>query len=155
MRPEIVIGPVGHPHQLDPAETLQRSLGVPAVCRVVGHLVFFVLSEPETVAGEACLHEELVGAGHVVGENLVSDDPPIHRLLDGHLPRLATLSFLVLFRVEDQLQVFHLVEPGVRLVLGVDEYLGLCLRELSQTDHPLPGRDLVSVGFSDLDRAEG
>ena len=44
----------------------------------------------------------------------------------------------------------------MRLLLGVnEEVLGLGLRELAQADHPLSGRDLVSVGFADLGRPEG
>ncbi len=154
MGPEVVVGPVRDPDRLDPAEPAREALGVPAVTGVVGPLVGEVLAEAEAVGRDPDPAEELVGQGEVVRDVLVRHRARRnglgHAHLDGRLLRL-----LLGIREERHPVVRVPREARVRLLLGVDEDLGLGLGELAQADHPLPGRDLVPVGLADLGRPEG
>ena len=150
---QVVVGPVGNPHGLDPAETVHLDLGVPAVDCVVGHLVFQVLPEPEPCGVDPDLCQELVCKREVVAQELVGNDTLLDCLPNGHPERLALL--LGFLGVEHKLPVCEALEVRVALVPGVREDLTLSLGKLPKADYTLPGCDFVPVGLSYLHSPEG
>ena len=113
-----------------------------------------MLAEPESLRIHADSDQDLVRERDVVGDVFVHDHPFIHRGAHGVLDRLQ-IRTLPGGGEEGCGVVSVAIESRVILLVGVDEDLGLGLGELPQSDHALPGGDLVSVGLPDLDCAEG
>ncbi len=145
---EVIVGPVCHPHQLYPAQTVQKDLRIPAVSSIMGHLIGLVLSEAELLRVYAHRQEVLIGPGHIIGQGLVSDNSPLHRFAKAHL--LLHPLLLRLLGVELHPDCLDLIESGMGLVSWVDEDLCLGLGELPQSDHTLAGGDLISIGLANL-----
>ncbi|OQC71214.1 MAG: hypothetical protein BWX50_00547 [Euryarchaeota archaeon ADurb.Bin009] len=91
---------------------------------------------------------------YVVGDVLVCYHALVHRGAHRDCGRLEVLD-LPRDGEERRRMVCVTIERGVILLVGVDEDLGLRLRELPQPDHALAGGYLVSVRLPDLDGAEG
>ena len=91
---EVEVRPVGHAHDLYPAQSIQEDLGVPAVCGIMSHLIRFMLAEAKLIRSHSHRQEELVGSGHVVSESLMGHDALFHSLAKGHLLLFALLLCL-------------------------------------------------------------
>ncbi|VVB72010.1 Uncharacterised protein [uncultured archaeon] len=153
MRLEVVVRPVRHAHDLNPAQAVQQNLRIPAVSSIVGHLIFLMLPEAQLVRGYAHGQQKLIGPCHIVCQSLVGHNSPLHSLAEGHL--LFCTRLLRGLGIELHLDVPHLAKARMGLVSGVDEYLRLGLGELSQANHTLAGRYLIPEGLADLNRREG
>ena len=151
---QVVIGPVGKTHRLDPAEPVGEDLRIPAVGGIVRPLIGEVLAEAEPFRFYPDRDQHLVGEGNIVGEILVCDNALVHGFPHRECDR--RLALLLLDPGEERHRVVRVsAEPRVPVLRGrVDEDLGLGLRELAEPDHTLPGRNLVPVGLADLDGTE-
>mmetsp|Transcript_17506 Transcript_17506/g.45773 ORF Transcript_17506/g.45773 Transcript_17506/m.45773 type:complete len:253 (+) Transcript_17506:659-1417(+) len=148
VRRQIVRGAVGTADALDPAER-GLQFGVPAVARVVRHLIPHVLSEAEPGDISPDRHQELEDPTHEVPEGLVVHRPVGHSVAElSGLDRLA--AHLVVRREHRDFEVRHAGKLGARFVLRVQKVLDLGHLELSHPEHAVPRRDFVAVGHSDL-----
>src|SRR5574341_2254203 len=142
---QIVILPVGYAHDLDPAEPVAQYLCIPAVSRIVSHLILHVLPEAKLLSRYACARKEPVGHSQAVSQELVCDRPFPHSLAYGHLLHLSCDLPRLGVKIENN--ACDILEFRMRLVPWIDEYLSLSLREFAQPYHALPGRYLVAVRF--------
>ena len=135
---EVVIGTVGNPDRLDPAEALRVHLGVPAVSRVMRPLVGKVLAEPERPP-DPDRNQQVVGKSDVISDVLVCDDALIHCLPHRHLDR--RFAFLLVGIGQEGHPVIGISLEGRVMVLlvRVNKDFGLRLREFAEPDHALPG----------------
>mmetsp|Transcript_17757 Transcript_17757/g.39759 ORF Transcript_17757/g.39759 Transcript_17757/m.39759 type:complete len:303 (+) Transcript_17757:1137-2045(+) len=145
---EIVCRSIRDAHALDPPEC-HLNLRVPAVARVVRHLVGEMLTKPHVLRLAARPHEEEISPSDVVPERLVSDLAALHSV-----PQLADHgglhAELLCRREEKQLKVCHLHELRMRLVARLDEILNLGLGELALTNQTGARCDLITEGLADL-----
>ena len=130
-------------------------LGVPAVLRVVRHLVLQVLPEPQARGIDADLEQKQLRARDEVPQRLVGDDALGDGVARRHRERPLHRRQLRVAREQRELHVLDLPEARVLLVVGVHEMLNLRLRELAHAEQTLARRDLVAEGLADLRRRKG
>jgi len=144
---EVVGGAVGAPDTLDPA-VRGETLGVPAVARVVRHLVGHVLPKPQFRRVDAHFHHELLDAGHEVAQRLVRNQAlntqfwktrfllgkklayALDGVADGVLLGRSSLH-LATCRVEQHFDVHYVLKFGVSLVVRITKVLDFSHREFS------------------------
>eukprot|EP00982_Pelagococcus_subviridis_P014608 31342-Pelagococcus_subviridis.AAC.47 len=126
VRFQVKRAPVREADALDPS-VRALDLRVPAVLRVVRHLVLQVLAEPQTLQVDADLLEEHVRARDKVRQGFVRDDPLRDRLSRGHQERLLHRRELRVAREQVELHVRDFVEPRVLFLLRMHEVLDLRL----------------------------
>lgn len=84
---------VSKPSALDPA-IAALNLSIPAVLRIVGHLMEQVLAEAQAGGGDPNLYHEEVGPPDEVGKSLVGDDLLLYGLPQAHRLCLLRLTHL-------------------------------------------------------------
>ena len=88
---QVVVGAVGDPYDLNPAETFGIDLGIPAVGRVVRPFLCQVLAEPDLRGIDTDRGQDLVCQRDVVGDILVCNQPIVHSSMHSHRDRFAVL----------------------------------------------------------------
>ena len=154
MHGEIVRRSVCAAHTLRPAVRVV-DLRVPAVCRVMRHLVRHVLAEAQARRVNADLDQEQVNASQEIAQRLVCNHALVDRLTNLHARHLGAAGRLCVTIKEVELYVPNVREPLVVLVFGVDEMFYLCHGELAHAKQPRARRDLVTERATDTSRREG
>mmetsp|Transcript_7192 Transcript_7192/g.13408 ORF Transcript_7192/g.13408 Transcript_7192/m.13408 type:complete len:308 (-) Transcript_7192:294-1217(-) len=139
---------------LHPFVSTQENLSVPAISRIVSHLILKMLPEAQLERVDAARVQEQLRAGEEVREGLVVDDLLVHSLAESHLHRLA-LTLLEFSREEPRVDALDLVVAHVALVVRVDEVLDFRLEELADSQETGSRRDLVTERKADLRGGEG
>jgi hypothetical protein len=135
---EVVRRAVRAADTLDPA-CRRLDLRVPAVLRVVRHLVAHVLAEAEARGVDADAREEEVDARDEVAERLVRDEALVDGRADRHVLDVGRARGLRVPVEQRELDVSDLGEARVRLVAGVDEVLDLGHCELPHSEQSSAG----------------
>jgi hypothetical protein len=135
---EVVRRAVRAADTLDPASR-RLDLRVPAVLRVVRHLVAHVLAEAEARGVDADACEEEVDARNEVAERLIRDEALVDGRADRHVLDVGRARGLRVPVEQRELDVPDLGEAGVRLVTGVDEVLDLGHCELAHAEQASTG----------------